>query len=245
MHFNPLHVVPGRNKEGKFAFTKNVDVPKNYLSLQYLLHAYDVSASTFKRLRERGGEALAKQVPHNKGLSVDDHKYAEVVYTPCHFFVASQMKKWLAKNPQTTAGRRQKRRAWLRKQWTDEKAKDPKFGAAYDKKSRDHNERHKGAKADLVELLQRNGRRSYSSLGKALNNWCSSSTIERFLKSNVDFQTYSQNVRPLLSEANRLKQVSFSQHVQNRWGLGGGLKILWTMRSPMSLMHPHPNPNPV
>jgi hypothetical protein len=135
------------------------------------------------------------------------------------------MKKWLANNPQTTVLRRQKRQAWLRKQWTEEKAKDPKFGAAYDKKNRDHNGRHKGAKGDLTEPLSRNGRRSYSSLGKALNNWCSTSTIERFLKSNADLQTYSQNVRPLLSEGNRVKQVTFSKHFQNRWGLGSGKKV--------------------
>ncbi len=116
------------------------------------------------------------------------------------------------------------------KQWAIGKEKDPKFGAAYDKRSIDHNERHKGAKLDLVELLNRNGRRSYTSIGKALNNWCSASTIERFFKSQPDYLTYSQNVRPLLSEGNRMKQVEFSKHVQNRWGLGAGIKILWTMR---------------
>jgi hypothetical protein len=63
-----------------------------------------------------------------------------------------------------------------------------------------------------------------------MNNWCSVSTIERFFKSVDDFQYYSQNVRPLLSEANRLKQVAFSQHVHDRWGLGVGKNILWTMR---------------
>ena len=67
-------------------------------------------------------------------------------------------------------------------------------------------------------------------IGKALNNWCSAKTIERFLKSHPDYLTYSQNVRPLLSEGNRLKQVAFSKHVQNRWGLGEGKKILWTIR---------------
>ena len=229
--YNPLHVLTGRDEEGKFTFTKNVDVPKNHLSLAYLLHAYGVSQSTFKRLRLRGGEALPKQVPHNKGKSVvTDKTYASTVYTPRYFFVNSQMKKWLSKNTQATAKRKLARRQWLRKQWDEGKAKDPDFGAAYDKRSRDHNERQKGAKADLVELLSRNGRRSYTSLGKALNNWCSPSTVERFLKSNIDYKTYSQNVRPLLSEGNRLKQVTFSKHVQDRWGLGPGKKILWTMR---------------
>ncbi len=90
--------------------------------------------------------------------------------------------------------------------------------------------RHKGAKNDLVELLNRNGRRSYTSLGRAMNNGCSAKTIERFPKSQQDYLTYSQNVRPLLLKGNRLKQVAFSKHVQDRWGLGAGKKILWTMR---------------
>jgi hypothetical protein len=229
--FDPLHCVPGRDSDGKFTFTKNVDVPKNHLTLAYLLHAYGMDQSTFKRLRLRGGEALTKQVPHNKGRSiVSDQQYAATIFTPRYFFVQSQMKKWTAKNKEATVKRKRARRQFLRKQWDENKAKDPDFGPAYDKRSRDHNERHKGAKDDLIDLLNRNGRRSYSSLGKALNNWCSASTVERFLKSNHDYLTYSQNVRPLLSEGNRLKQVTFSKHVQNRWGLVEGTKILWTMR---------------
>ena len=66
--YDPLHIVPGRDGVGKFTFTKNVDVPKNHLTLAYLLHAYGMDQSTFKRLRLRGGEALTKQVPHNKGI---------------------------------------------------------------------------------------------------------------------------------------------------------------------------------
>ncbi len=78
--YDPLHVLAERDNEGKFTFTKNVDVPKNHLSLAYLLHAYGVSQSTFKRLRQRGGEAIPKQVPHNKGLSVVTYKgYAQTV----------------------------------------------------------------------------------------------------------------------------------------------------------------------
>ncbi len=51
--FNPLHTMPKRDGEGKFAFEKTVDVPKNHLSLAYLLHAYAVDGTTFKRLRLR------------------------------------------------------------------------------------------------------------------------------------------------------------------------------------------------
>ena len=229
--FNPLQIVPKRTAEGQFAFTKTVDVPKNHLSLTYLLYAYGVDASTFKRLRQRGGEALAKQVPHNKGLNVlDDADFAATIYTPRYFYIQKEMKRWMKDNPQASKKRRAERRKWCSKKWDDEKSKDDEFGKAYEKKSRDHEARQKGAKEELISLLKQNGRRSYSALGKAMNNWCSISTIETFFKRQPDFKYYSQNVRPLLSEGNRLKQVAFAQHVQNRWGLGNGQKILWTMR---------------
>jgi hypothetical protein len=79
--YDPLHIMPGRDGDGKFTFTKNVDVPKNYLTLAYLLYAYGMDQSTFKRLRLRGGAALTKQLPHNKGLSiVTDQQYASTVF---------------------------------------------------------------------------------------------------------------------------------------------------------------------
>jgi hypothetical protein len=130
----------------------------------------------------------------------------------------------------TSETKKRLQRKIFRRQWDTEKEKDPEFGAVFEKKSRDHAARAKGAKEELVDTLNRNARRSYSSLEKAINSWCSTRTIERWFKFHPDFTAYTQIIRPLLSEGNRLKQVSFSQHVRNRWGLGNGTKILWTMR---------------
>jgi hypothetical protein len=216
---NPLDTVPGRDHEGKFAFHKLVDVLKNHLGLAYLLHAYDVNTSTFKRLRMRGGAALEKQVPHKKGQSVLLHKdYAVTIYNARYFFIKNQMRKWLQSNAQASTKRKAEGRTWLRKKWDTEEEKDVDFGAGYEKKNRDHAKRQEGAKVELVDTLNRDGRRSYASLEKALNNWCCWKTIKRFFISTDDFTTYSQNIRPLLSEGNRLKQVNFSKHVHNRWG---------------------------
>jgi hypothetical protein len=231
VEYNPLRTIPGRDEDGKFTFCKNVDVPKNYLSLEYLLYAYDVSQSTFKRLRQRGGDALPKQVPHNKGQCVLlDQKSASCIYSARFFYVTHQMKLWKKDNRQASQTRTSTQRKTFRKQWDLEKEKDAKFGEVYEKKSRDHTARATGAKDELVDTLNRNAKRSYSSLEKAINSWCSTRTIERWFKSHADFTSYSQNIRPLLSEGNRLKQVQFSKHVRNRWGLSEGTKILWTMR---------------
>ncbi len=187
--------------------------------------------STGNRLRLRGGEALPKQVPHNKRQTVlDDPEFAATIYTPRYFYIQKEIKTWMKENAQASTKRKAERRKWLSKNWDVQKAKDPQFGKAYDKKSRDHDARQKGAKDELLALLKQNGIRSFSALGKAMNNWCSISTIERYFNMQLDFQYYSHNVRPLLSEGNRLKQVAFAKHVQNRWGLGSSYKILWTMR---------------
>ena len=146
--FNPLRVMPARNNEGQFAFTNTVDVPKNYFSLTYLLYEYDVNATTFKRLRLRGGEPLEKQVPHNKGQTVlaDNDFAASIFYSPRYFYIQAQIKTWMKANPQASTKRKAERRKWLSKEWDQKKANDEDFGHAYDKKSRDHAARQKGAK---------------------------------------------------------------------------------------------------
>ncbi len=71
------------SKEGKVVRKSPRRVVKN---------AYDVSQSTFKRLRQRGGEALPKQVPHNKGQCVLlDAKLASYIYSArCGKYKCSQ-----------------------------------------------------------------------------------------------------------------------------------------------------------
>ena len=98
---------------------------------------------------------------------------AGALYTPRFFYVQYEMKKWSKQNPQANAQRKAVARKRFRAAWEEEKAKDPKFGEMYEKKFRDHEERQKGTKDELVDVLNRNGRRSYLHLEKAINGWCS------------------------------------------------------------------------
>ncbi len=153
--------------------------------MEYLLYAYDVTQSTFKRLRARGGEALPKQVPHNKGQCVLlDQKFASCLYIARYFYVEHQIKKWKQEDIQANAKRKSTQRETYRKLWDTEKEK---MG---------HAARAKGAKDELVDTLNHNARRSYSSLEKAINSWCCTRTIERWFKSHPDFTSYTQNIRP-------------------------------------------------
>ncbi len=67
------------------------------------------------------------------------------------------------------------------------------------------------------------------SLCQETGEWCSKNTIINWLKSQPDFCLYTKRIRPGLTEQNRMKQISFSRHVHNRWGLAGDTRILWTM----------------
>jgi hypothetical protein len=64
---------------------------------------------------------------------------------------------------------------------------------------------------------------------KATGLWCGKSTIVNWLKSKPDFCLYTKRIRPGLTGQNRLKQIAFSHHVHNRWGLAPDQRILWTM----------------
>jgi hypothetical protein len=64
---------------------------------------------------------------------------------------------------------------------------------------------------------------------KATGDWCNKSTIQNWLRSKPDYCMYTKRIRPGLTEANRQKQIAFSEHVHKRWGLPDNKKILWTM----------------
>ena len=120
-----------------FSLINNVYVPKNHLSLAYLLHAYDVSDSTFRRLRSRNGAPLEKQVPHNKNKSVLlDPEYASTHYTGRFFYVQHKMKMWTRENPGASSDRKASMRKSWRGNWDYEKSTDESFGAVFGKKGK-------------------------------------------------------------------------------------------------------------
>ena len=103
----------------------------------------------------------------------------------------------------------------------------------FQKRARDHIAKQQYMKECITDALRKdqggNCSRSYSSLVKATGDWCNRTTIVNWLKSKPDYCLYTKRIRPGLTEANRLKQIAFSEHVHNRWGLGTNQKILWTM----------------
>ena len=72
--------------------------------------------------------------------------------------------------------------------------------------------------------------RSYRQLSQCVDGWFSPRTIERWLNSHPTFEVYKKNIKPGLTEMNKVKQVNFSVRVvDHRWYLSATIKILWIM----------------
>jgi hypothetical protein len=124
----------------------------------------------------------------------------------------------------------QKQKAYFQQKWEDV---SPTDRVPYEKKARDQLAKQSVMKEAVVAALQKdkggNCSRSYAGVAKDTGDWCSSQTIFNWLKSQPDFCMYTKRIRPGLTEANRQKQIDFSLHVHNRWGVEDNRKILWTM----------------
>jgi hypothetical protein len=88
-----------RDKDGKFKpQSKNkVFVPKNILTIQFLIWAYDISYPTFKRWHKEGF-VFTKYVPAHAGKCVlTNGDYAKQIYTGRRMYVTSAMDTWKEK----------------------------------------------------------------------------------------------------------------------------------------------------
>ncbi len=89
----------------------------------------------------------------------------------------------------------------------------------YHRLARQHLARQPFIENDLLEAQHANVFTSYRSLSRYINEWCTASIIEHWLKLNENFHLYNKNIKPGLTVENKVKQVQFSQHVHNLWGL--------------------------
>ena len=96
--------------------------------------------------------------------------------------------------------------------------------------ARKHDARHPHIKPELIDALEAHVCRSYRQLSQCVDGWCSTRTIERWLNSHPTFEVYKKNIKPGLTEVNKVKQVNFSDRVvDHRWYLSATTKILWAM----------------
>ncbi len=69
---------------------------QNYLTVKYLLHAYDLSYTSFKRMKASSNFVAADRVHKNKGKSVfADKEFAAKFYTPYRMYLKLKWAQWM------------------------------------------------------------------------------------------------------------------------------------------------------
>jgi hypothetical protein len=79
--FDPRASKQGRKENGDFDTNKN-GVPQNFLTVKYLLHAYDYSYSSFKRLKASSNFIVEKK---NKYTKIKGSLYSKIKNLPQGF----------------------------------------------------------------------------------------------------------------------------------------------------------------
>ena len=210
-------------------------VPKNMYTIPYLMWAYDVNKCTFKRKLKESKQSYTAvtTIKKHTGTSVIDCRdMARERYNAKHFYCHHQA----LTSREPTEDDMITRPLWHKYKhrvayWGikfDQLVAESGDVSMYTRMAREHDERQPYIQDDLLDALHRNNCTSYRALSMHINGWCAPSTIEQWFKAHPTYQVYSKNIKPGLTEQNREKQVTFSKHVHNRWGLPvTTTKILW------------------
>jgi hypothetical protein len=100
--FDPRASKQKREANGDFGKNKN-GVPQNILTVKYILHAYDISYATFKRMKKADKNLPKPKAAHpSKGKSIFESKtFAEQWYSPYRIYLRLKYAEWM----QTEVGR--------------------------------------------------------------------------------------------------------------------------------------------
>ena len=100
--FDPRVSKQKREADGHFGINKN-GLPQNFLTVKYILHAYDISYTTYKRMKKAAPRVSTSKSQHpNKGKSIfEDTDFAKNLYSPFRMFVQLKFAEWM----QTDVGR--------------------------------------------------------------------------------------------------------------------------------------------
>jgi hypothetical protein len=100
--FDPRISKQKRDADDLFVPNKN-GVPQNFLTVKYILHAYDISYTTYKRMKKSAPDVPKPKTQYsNKGKSIfEDKEFAKNWYSPYRMFVRLKFAEWM----QTDVGR--------------------------------------------------------------------------------------------------------------------------------------------
>jgi len=232
---------------GDFVSTKRasqIGVPKNPWTIPYLLHAFDVSRSSFKRYLKHGlREPTATKPPNGRDLGhqcvITNSACSLRTFTPAYFFVREMIK---THRPPEGVVTYSEQKSHYHHLWNKAIELPGGYQTFLDSNNvfqridvekhtalaRQHNARQPMIKSDLIEALESNVCMSYHGLARHIDFWCGPKTIGRWFRSYPGFHMYAKNVKPGLTPGNREKQVVFAKDVHSGYGLPINPKgVLW------------------
>ena len=166
--------------------------------------------------------AAPKAAP--RGSVIADRDVAKSTYTAKQLFIDNHCQTLAAENfDSVDRAEYQRRRTAGAARWD---AMSSAACALWEAKAREHDERHADIKPLLLRALKKNPTMSWERLAGAIDNWCSPSTIQRWMKSHVSYSTYSEMIVPLLSAPQKAKHLAFAQRLRQNWYGGGGKYLL-------------------
>ena len=196
-----------RNGGGEWVSQKRESlkhVPKNALTIPYLLYAYDVPRSSFRR--RVGADKNGINIDRYDGRHVRKAKdFVSVIesrtaaatrYTPRHMFVTEHL---LCGGPLGDGQTHPDRLKDLGLQF-DALVESGGDISHWERMSKEHDSKWPFIRQELIDALEAQVCRSYKQLSTYINGWCSARTIERWLNSHPSFEVYRKNVKPGLTE---------------------------------------------
>ena len=231
------HLSRSRNKNGTFKRSRNKYNPE---TVAYLQHAWGVGknfAATLKKKRAVAVQQFLVQhfvqkiVPSPsttragpQATIITDLELAKWHFTPKRFFINNQIKRVRREcfdsldEQETTRLKEEFKEVWntLTEGEKDEWAQICKSMIA----------KQPNIAGQLVDALLNDPTLSWNQLAEIIDDWCSASTIQRFITSHPSYNTYSERLLPKLSNAQRKKHVAFAKRVRSLWGQKKG-KFLW------------------
>ena len=88
--------------------------------------------------------------------------------------------------------------------WDEKEAKGEDL-THWHRMPREHEGRQPFIKQDLLSILETCCTTSYRALAVRINGWCAASTIETWFKSHPSYSMYAKNIKPGLTDDNKVK----------------------------------------
>lgn len=227
-------------KTGKFSQS----IKENPHSIKYFLHAWGVTKKTLVNIKQSKVEAAAAKemgdvynylsIVHESEETetdillnvIDSYEVAESKYTAEFLFIHEELKAFSESCEGGSSTRKDigEQKRILKEEFAQLSKVERDL---WECKRRSHLAMQPKVKGLIMEALVKNNSMSYEALAGAINEWCSSSTIRRWVTTREGYGMYAERIIPLLTEKQKMEHLKFSKHYRSNWGLGPGKYLVF------------------